>query len=114
MIVAVGLDLVDVERITAAMQNPKFLSRILTPAERCEVGDDPMRVAGRWAAKEAAYKALGIPSLKWQDVEIQGGGKQAPKIVVSHPEFNSQSLRIHLSLSHERGHAAAVVILEAL
>lgn len=112
MIRAVGFDIVDVDRIAKAMENPKFLERILTPAERSQIGMDAMRVAGRWAAKEAAYKALRIPSLSWQDVEIVGEPKMAPTISISHGEFDASKTFVHLSISHERGHAAAVVVVE--
>ncbi len=114
MIVAVGLDLVDVSRIEKAMQRPQFLDRILTPAELELIGSDPMRVAGRWAAKEATYKALGIADLQWHDVEILGEVRKAPTIRITHPAYKPETMSVHLSISHEKGHAAAVVIFERL
>lgn len=114
MILGVGIDLVDVERIAKAMENPKFIERILTLKEKELLGTDPMRVAGRWAAKEAAYKALNIGSLQWKDVEILGEAKQRPTITITHPEFDASNTKLHLSISHEKGHATAVVIVEKI
>lgn len=110
MIVAVGLDLVEVSRIAEAMKNPAFLRRILTKAER-EVITSPSRVAGRWAAKEAIAKAVGL-HLSWQDVEILPGANGEPVVTIIHPDWDPAKTRIHLSITHEKGHAAAVAILE--
>jgi len=112
MIQSVGLDLVEVERIAEAMQKPAFLERILTAAER-EVIRTPLRVAGRWAAKEAVAKAVGL-HLSWQDVEILNDSEGAPIVTVTHPDFRTEEVRIHLSITHEKGHAAAVAILEKI
>lgn len=110
MILAVGIDLVEVARIANAMENSAFLRRILTEAER-EVIKSPSRVAGRWAAKEAVAKAVGL-HLSWQDVEILPGENGEPVVTIYHPEWQASTNRIHLSITHEKGHAAAVAILE--
>lgn len=112
MIQKVGIDLVEVTRIATAMKNPAFLERILTPAER-EVIKTPLRVAGRWAAKEAIAKAVGL-HLSWQDVEILPGEAGEPVVTIHHADFDPSLLRIHLSITHEKGHAAAVAVLERL
>ncbi|MBN9500792.1 MAG: holo-[acyl-carrier-protein] synthase [Armatimonadetes bacterium 55-13] len=112
MILSVGLDLVEVSRIAAAMKNPAFLERILTARER-EVITSPMRVAGRWAAKEAIAKAVGL-HLSWQDVEVLPGPSGEPIVTIHHSDFDVTSRKIHISITHERGHAAAVAVLEGL
>ena len=112
MILAVGLDLVEVARIAEAMENPAFVERILTPAERESI-HTPLRVAGRWAAKEAVAKAVGL-HLSWQDVEILNDDQGKPSVRISHPDWNPAERRIHLSITHEKGHAAAVAILESV
>ncbi len=112
MIVRVGLDVVEVARIEEAIARPRFLERILTPREREECRTI-LRIAGRWAAKEAIAKAVDI-KLKWHDVEISNDAVGAPVAVINHPIFRDGSHRIHLSLSHERGIAAAVAILEQI
>lgn len=113
MVVALGLDIVEVARIERAMaKNPRFIERVLTPRER-EFCTDARRVAGRWAAKEAVYKALGLP-LGWQDIEILPDEIGVPKVRIKSGNFDSRRLKIHVSITHERGHAAAVALLERI
>jgi holo-[acyl-carrier protein] synthase len=112
MIVGLGMDLVEIGRIKRAMENPRFLERILTPTER-EFAVTPSQVAGRWAAKEAIYKALGVP-LTWQDIEVLPTPQGAPRVTVKSVHVDPGRLRIQLSITHERTHAAAVAIVERL
>ncbi len=102
MIIAVGVDIVDISRIDALKKNfgMRFLSRIFTPEEiaYCTARHDTAAsLAGRFAAKEAAFKApprvsLGVnPRDRAADLGTDGN---------------------HLSISHDRGCAVAVVILE--
>lgn len=105
---SVGLDLVDVSRIEQAMRNSRFIERILHPDERvCRL--DPMHVAGRWAAKEAIAKALGTKP-RWHDVIITNDHAGAPVAHVA-PDRLPTGCRVLLSITHERGMAAAVAIL---
>ncbi len=112
MIVGLGIDLVEVSRISEAMENPRFVFRILTDAERtmCRT---PHCVAGRWAAKEAIAKAIGL-AMTWQEVEILPDELGAPKVTISNPNFDPGRLRIHVSITHEKDHAAAVAVLERI
>ncbi len=110
MILGIGMDVIEVDRIVAAMKNPRFILRILTPAE-IRVYRTPARIAGRWAAKEAIAKAVSI-GLTWQQVEILTGPSGEPVAKVRHPDFPLDT-RLHLTISHERGIAAAVAILES-
>ena len=112
MILAVGIDLVEVARIAAAMENPAFLKRILTDKER-RIIKTASRVAGRWAAKEAIAKAAGL-HLSWQNVEILPGANGEPVVTIDHSDWNPHDHRIHLSITHEKGHAAAVAIVEKI
>lgn len=109
MILGLGIDLVRIERIERAMaRNPRFLERVLTPAERA-LADSAEWVAGRWAAKEAIAKAVPI-RLSWQDVEVLPGlgGKPIARVLV--PLEGS----LFVSITHERDHAAAVAALESV
>ncbi len=112
MVVGVGIDLVEIKRIEKAMERPGFLERILTPLER-EFVVKPNQVAGRWAAKEAIYKAVGLP-IGWQDVEILPNELGIPTARIDSPHFDTGRLRIKISITHERTHAAAVAILERI
>ena len=109
MIVGIGTDIVEVERIQAAMRNPRFVKRVLTDLER-SLNLSPQRIAGRWAAKEAVAKAVG-KSLSWHDVEIVNNAAGAPQVVVA-PGVLPDRVRIHITISHVRTHATAVAIVE--
>lgn len=127
MIKGLGIDVVEVSRIEQAMKNRRFVERVLTARERI-AAMTPSYVAGRWAAKEAIAKAVGI-GLRWHDVEIlnepnglpraffsgdvNGDDKTifAPSAVFRAEEISDQ---IRLSISHERGIAAAIAIWEEL
>lgn len=107
MVAGIGIDLVEVARVAEAMKNPRFVLRILTPAER-EYCRSAEQVAGRWAAKEAIAKALPL-KLSWQDVEILPGPDLKPVVRVTHPEFEG---KVWVSITHERSMAAAVAVYE--
>lgn len=110
MIVGLGIDVVSIERIRVAMENPRFLRRILTERELAmELTVE--RVAGRWAAKEALSKAL--PKLQnWHDVEIENDDAGAPVAVVVGAGIVEPGLNLLVSISHESGYAAAVAVVE--
>jgi holo-[acyl-carrier protein] synthase len=112
MIKRVGLDVIEVDRIGEAMRNPRFLERILTPAEREQIRA-PMRIAGRWAAKEAIAKAVGL-HLSWHDVEILIAEDGSPEVTIRHDTWDPSRYRIHISITHEKGIAAAVAVLESV
>ena len=107
-----------VTRIAEAMRKHEhFTHRILTETERAYCKDDPKKVASRWAAKEALYKALslatpgeGAPTkgLSWLHVEVGHLPSGAPTL--KWPDQGS--LAAHLSLSHEDDFAVAFVVIE--
>ena len=112
MIVGLGIDMVELNRIKRAMENPRFITKILTPAEQ-EYCTTLAKVAGRWAAKEAIAKAVGL-QLTWHDVEILPDDMGQPTARVSSKFLDPVRYRLKVSISHERNHAVAVAILERL
>jgi holo-[acyl-carrier protein] synthase len=112
VIVGIGIDVVEIARIRRALENPRFADRILTPKER-EFCITPSQVAGRWAAKEAVYKALGLP-LGWHHIEILPDEIGAPRATIDSHHFDPGRLRLKLSITHERSFAAAVALVERL
>ena len=117
----IGVDLVEVERLRKAVaRHPSLLERVFTPGERsyCEGRADPMpHYAARFAAKEAAFKALqgSASALNFLDYEVQMEGGR-PCLVLwggALEEARAQGVRsVDLSISHERGCAVAVVLVE--
>jgi holo-[acyl-carrier protein] synthase len=108
MIKAVGIDVVETERILQAMQNnPRFPARILTQTEMRRA-ITPAYLAGRWAGKEAIAKAVGT-HLTWHDVEIVEGEGGRPVVRFIHQQ---PAGKVHVSISHDKTIASAVAIWE--
>lgn len=126
MIFGTGIDAVEISRIRISLKNPKFLSRIATPEEikfAKKYSESPLRfaefVAGRFAAKEAFSKALGLgigEKVSFKDLSVLAKPNGAPFVKVSSKlQKLLKSLKIkkiHLSITHTRQTAYAVVILE--
>ena len=124
MIVGIGTDIVEVDRIRESHEKfgVKFLDRILRPPERkyCLSHTDPApHIAARFAAKEAIAKAFGTgigESLGWRDMEIvrEDSGKPTAKIHGQAQSLLQQigATQLHISLSHTRQHATATAVLE--
>ncbi len=124
MIVGIGIDYVEVERIAELLERHpgRFVDRVFTPAERaeCEGRAEPaFCYAGRFAAKEAFVKALGTgvaDGIVWRDVEvtIRDGGQ--PALAISGRALDRMRERggsiVHVSFSHDGGRAVAVVVIE--
>ncbi len=124
MILGVGMDVVEIARIARIVAGSpgvaeRFLARVFTPGERsyCEGRQDRAgRLAARFAAKEAAVKALGAPpGLRWTELEVVRG-EGAPALALHGAAAAAARergvTRIHLTLTHDAGVAAATVILE--
>ncbi|GIG01292.1 holo-ACP synthase [Catellatospora citrea] len=122
MIVSVGNDVVLVDRFAQALRRtPQLTERLFTEAERTTRSGNPRSpesLAARFAAKEAVAKALGAPAgMQWHDCEIVVDGDGRPWLTVSGTVAAVAAERgierWHLSLSHDGGIAAAMVIAEA-
>ncbi len=128
MVAGIGVDITDIKRIKDSLDEfgERFRNRVFTAAEiaYCEQFTNQAakveRYAARFAAKEAARKALGaatpLKSLSWQEVEIISSTEGAPQL-----RFHGRAAelieelkitRAHVSLSHAPEHAVAFVILE--
>jgi holo-[acyl-carrier protein] synthase len=119
MILGIGNDIIEIERIQANIEKYKhrFLNRIFTKKEQlyCLNKKNPaIHFAGRFAAKEAIVKALGTgfrQGITWVDIEILNDGNGKPLVSLS-PKlvhlFSSPS--ILLSISHCRHYATAFAI----
>src|SRR5579862_2268319 len=125
MIVGTGIDVVEVPRVAAAIERfgQRFLERIYTPDEikYCESKANRVeRYAARFAAKEAAMKALGTGwnhGVRWRDIEVkrQPGGRPTIAFYGKAAEFAAKlgTRNIALSLTHTESEAFAQVILES-
>jgi holo-[acyl-carrier protein] synthase len=111
-----GIDIVKVARIRGALERfgARFSGRVLTPAERRYVRDRPETFAGRWAAKEAVSKVLGlgVRGIGWRDIEIERLPTGQPAVRL-HGRAAARAAqlgmeRIALSITHESDYAVAI------
>lgn len=129
MIVGIGTDLTSLPRIRSSVNRfgDKFLARILTERELAAMpgaGSSAFAhipyIAGRFAAKEAAVKALGTgfsQGIGFMDLEILPEESGKPRLILHGAALARAgeigAVHLHLSITHEREMAAAFVILEA-
>jgi len=124
MIIGIGIDIVRIDRIRAAVQRhgDRFVRRVFTPGEKeqCMAKSRPYEsLAARFAVKEAAFKALGMG---WDEcggftsVEVLNDDGGRPHMVFHRgAKTFVESLSVKnalVSLAHESDTAAAVVVLE--
>ncbi len=112
-----GIDLIEIGRIERALaRRPGLGERIFTSRERdfCASSARPGRhLAARFAAKEAALKALGLGGLRLHEIEVEGGGRSAPSLRLhgsAAREARERGVDLDVSLTHSRELAAAVVV----
>ena len=110
MVVGVGIDIVEIARIKKALKRERFVRRILTEREEVYC-TTPMRVAGRWAAKEAVIKAVGV-ELLMKNIEILNNPLGQPQVRINDPNYDGKRLKVFVSITHEKTHAAAVAVVE--
>ena len=124
MITGIGIDVVQNERIRESIQRfgDRFLHRIYTEREieYCSKCVQPeIHYAARFAAKEAAFKALGTgwaAGVKWKDIEIERLPSGKPELHLYGEALARASAaaaqRFYVSLTHDQLVSCAVVILE--
>lgn len=118
MRLSTGIDLIEIERIQGALDRygERFLKRVYTPEEIKQARGSAPELAARFAAKEAASKALGtgIGPISWVDVETINKPSGKPILRLSgRAKTISTALGYEtwsVSLTHSRDMAAAVVV----
>ena len=115
MIVGTGVDLIEVQRIQHAIERwgDHFLNHVYTPQEIAWAKTFKFpytHYAGRFAAKEAVFKALGDPNATWQDMIILNDSQGKPVCTYRKNNFKH---KIHISISHIKNYALAQAIVEA-
>jgi holo-[acyl-carrier protein] synthase len=128
MIISTGVDLAEVERIQAALEDPRigrrFRDRVFTEKEIAYCEKKKLRgryesYAGRFAAKEAVMKALGRgwgAKVRWLDIEVARARSGKPDIVLHDKTAKlAEELGIRrwaLSITHTKDHGLAFVIAQ--
>ena len=127
MIVGSGIDVVEISRIERALERSggRFARRVFTPQEiaACEARRRPaLHFSVRFAAKEAAMKALGTgwsQGVRWVDIETVPDAQRPSALLrlqlhgrAAEHAVRSGTSRCHLAVSRNRTHAVAMVLLE--
>ena len=125
MIVAIGIDMVEIARVERliASKGDHALHKLFTDAERAYAASRPrpaLHFAARVAAKEAAYKALRgthqARAIGWRELEVVLAEDGSPSLLLhggaARRAIELGVTRVHLSLTHTAGSAAAVAVLE--
>ena len=124
MICGIGIDLIEVHRIREAIEKygDRFLNRIYTPVEieYCSTKkNSAIHYAGRFAAKEAAFKAMERGwggDISWKEIEIHNEPSGAPRITFYGKALQlvqeKKVIRAFVTISHIEEHATAAVVLE--
>jgi len=122
VIIGIGVDVVDTERLEHWVKNPKMLARFFHPAEVAAALDRGaaavLSLAARFAAKEAFGKALGtgMRGLVLRDIEVINQHNGKPEIQLYGTALRafrrSGGRFLHLSLTHEKKAAVAMVVIE--
>ncbi|MDD2689034.1 MAG: holo-ACP synthase [Candidatus Omnitrophica bacterium] len=114
MIIGTGVDITEVKRLKQAVEKwgKAFLDRIFTKEELDYAKGRVslyQHLAGRFAAKEAVFKALGDPQLNWKDVQVLNDKQGKPYChILNH---RGKSLDVHVSISHVKNYAVANAIV---
>jgi holo-[acyl-carrier protein] synthase len=113
----IGIDLLEIERLERAIERrPGLADRVFTADELAYARSRPRpgrHLAARFAAKEAALKALGIGGLGLRSVEVEGGDREPPRLRLhgrAAEAARAGGVQLHVSLTHSREMAAAVVL----
>ena len=114
----IGIDLIDIDRIQAVLGKfpDRFRLRVLTEHEQRYCGNKVERIAGRWAAKEAISKVLGlgVRGVGWREIEILPNRAGAPQVYLHRRAARrAEALgleEVTVSISHERRMAVAVAV----
>ena len=122
MIAGVGIDLIEVEKIAVSIRSEAYLRKVFTETEILECRSSPNsaeRFAGKFAAKEAFMKAVGKgirQGIWFTQIEVLNEESGSPYIRLrGEVEVSMNNLgvkNIHVSITHTKHSAAAIVILE--
>jgi len=110
---AVGLDLLEIERLERALERrPRLADRLFTEGERAYAAArtrPAQHLAARFCAKEAVAKALRLTAWSWQDIEVVSG-QDGPRIRL-HGALAALGADVDVSLTHTGGMAGAVALV---
>lgn len=118
MIIGVGVDLIEIERVEKSCQKEHFFTRCFSTEERILIGENYTTAAGNWAVKEAVSKAFGtgLVGFELSDIVVLRNDKGAPYVELRDAALEIGAglgiTHIHVSISNTREQVVAYVICE--
>jgi holo-[acyl-carrier protein] synthase len=116
VIKGIGVDVVEISRFAESLaRTPGMRERLFTESELAIAEEThPSFLAGRFAAKEALAKALGVPEgLAWHDVNVHRADNGAPIMILNGiAKQRAGTGKIHLSISHDGPVVVAMIVIE--
>ena len=122
MILGIGIDITEVPRIRRLLERKGFAEKVFSSEERSDFGDTArpeIRLAGRFAAKEAVMKALGVGwalGVAWTDISVANDPGGKPRVTLSGRAKDIAdemgASRILVSISHGADYAVAHALIE--
>ncbi len=114
MLTGTGIDITEVRRIRQAVEKwgEDFLNRVFTQAEIQTARTKTsfyQHLAGRFAAKEAIFKAVGDNELSWQDIQIHNDRKGKPVCLFLNGK--GKDIAVQISISHVKTYAVANAVV---
>jgi holo-[acyl-carrier protein] synthase len=113
MILGIGTDIIEIDRIKGAVERwgDSFLNHVFLEEEiqySMKYKFPAQHFAGRFAAKEAVYKAVGNNALSWKDIKILNDKDGKPFCVINNEKFKDKIL---ISISHTHNYAVASAVV---
>jgi len=114
MVIGTGVDITEVRRLRQAVEKwgDFFLERVFTKEELKNAKNHTsiyQHLAGRFAAKEAVFKAVGNKNLSWRDVQIANDKQGKPHCAILNGK--GKKIDVHISISHVKTYAVANAIV---
>ncbi len=112
--ISLGVDIVDVPRISRLIREPRFLARVFTPVEisYCrKKRNAAQHFAVRFAAKEAVYKALGRAGVPHKHIWIENKSSGRPVVRLG-GKLKKLERKVSISLSHTAEYAVATALYQ--
>lgn len=113
--ISLGVDIVEVRRVGRLVKNPRFVDRVFTEREVAYCRDKKnaaQHFAVRFAAKEAVYKALGLPGVTHKEISVKNDPSGKPRVELSKRLLKFEP-RLSLTLSHTVDYAVAVALYQS-
>jgi len=109
MLPKIGVDIVYIPKLAKKLENEAFIKKVFHSSELC---DSKESLAGRFAAKEAFFKAIG-KKVDWLDIEVEKCKAGKPSLRISNEIKSKNKIEaVDVSISHENEYAMAAVIIK--